>query len=67
MTYTHLKTAILPLDIKQTDPQANINEIERLVSLPVLKDTDVIVLPELFSTGFIAEPETILKYAEPTD
>ena len=67
MTYTHLKTAILPLYIKQTDPQANINEIERLVSLPVLKDTDVIVLPELFSTGFIAEPETILKYAEPTD
>ena len=67
MTYTHIKTAILPLYIKQTDPQANINEIERLVSLPVLKDTDVIVLPELFSTGFIAEPETILKYAEPTD
>lgn len=67
MSHSTLKIAIIPLDIKQADPQANICEIERLVSQPVLGGTDVIVLPELFSTGFISEPETIMKYAETTE
>ena len=62
-----LKITILPLDINQSDPDSNLRLIEQLVSQPAVKNSNIIVLPELFSTGFIAEKEEIIKYAHSID
>jgi len=54
-----IKIAVLPLDITWCDCKENLLSVEEL--LPKLcPDTDILVLPELFSTGFIQE-ETLLK------
>ncbi|MDE6351786.1 MAG: nitrilase family protein [Muribaculaceae bacterium] len=67
MDLDSLTITILPLDIKQTDSDANIRLIEQLVSQPVVENSNIIVLPELFSTGFIADKNEIVKYAQPID
>lgn len=61
-----IKVAMLPLDISQADPARNIGEIERMVGC-LDADTDLLVLPELFTTGFIREKEEASRLAESTD
>ena len=52
---TPLKTAVISLDIKWADVEINMRETHRLIE-SLDRDTDIVVLPELFSTGFIQGP-----------
>lgn len=55
--------AALPLDIVKANPAQNIANIKAY--LPLLPDsTDLIVLPELFSTGYLDDPAEAARYAE---
>lgn len=65
MNPINLKVASIPLDIVWCNPEANLRKVEETVeTLP--DDTDIIVLPELFSTGFISDPEVIVEFSETT-
>lgn len=58
-----MKIAVLPLDITYADKHANlISAAERLRFLQ--PDTDVVVLPETFTTGFVRNPEKLAEIAE---
>lgn len=54
-----MKTTLLQTDITWADPEANMkrNE-ERLAALP---ETDIVVLPEMFSTGFVTNPAGVAE------
>ena len=58
-----LKVTAIPLDIVWADKDENLYATSRILAT-VDKDTDVVVLPELFSTGFLSSPELLSKYAE---
>jgi predicted amidohydrolase len=58
-----LKVATLPLDIAWADPTENLYSVDRMLE-PIGHDFDIIVLPELFSTGFINSPEQLTNLAE---
>ncbi len=58
-----LNIAVLPLDTKLGNPIANLQSIETAIKT-LHADTDLLVLPELFSTGFISDPKIIRKIAE---
>lgn len=55
--------AVLPLDIVQADKNANLHNVETLMQ-SIDPATDVVVLPELFSTGFIADHDAMCKLSE---
>ena len=57
---------MLPLDIIQADPVANLIEIKKNIT-NLDSDTDLLALPELFSTGFIIDPNQAETLAEPVD
>ncbi|MCF0218782.1 MAG: hypothetical protein HUK14_03295 [Muribaculaceae bacterium] len=63
-----MKTSILPLDIVFADPQANLQQLDRAMArLP--EDTDILVLPELFTSSFVHVPDDIacvLSFEEAT-
>ena len=59
-----LKTAVLPLDIADGDKKANFAAVERLMSR-IDADTDLVILPELFSTGFINDRDKMFELSEP--
>lgn len=61
-----LKLAILPLDIVQADRDAN-HQAVASAAARVEADTDLLLLPELFTTGFIADAGEALRMAEPFD
>lgn len=58
-----LNIATLPLNIKFACPTENIAALEAAIS-NLRPETDLLVLPELFSTGFISEPKGIAQLAE---
>lgn len=64
MINSPLQIAILPLDIAQADRAANLKAVEEAVAA-LRPATDIVCLPELFSTGFIAEPAQLGREAEP--
>lgn len=55
--------AVIPLDIAQADKEANLRNVVTLMQ-SVDPATDVVVLPELFSTGFIADPQEMRDMSE---
>ena len=58
-----LRIATLPMPIAWGDRNANIAFVEQaLSSLP--EKTDIVVLPELFTTGYSDDPETMAELAE---
>lgn len=58
-----LRVAVLPMDIALEDKEANFNAVERaLDSLP--EGTDIVVLPELFTTGYVDSEESLRALAE---
>lgn len=58
-----LRIAALPLDIALGDRQANLAAVHNaLATLPTA--TDIVLLPELFSTGFIPDAEAARTVAE---
>lgn len=59
----NLSVAILSIDIALADKEANKAAVEALLK-QVDADTDLIVLPELFSTGYINNPEEASALAE---
>lgn len=62
----NLKISVVPLDITWTDIEENLFVTERYLE-KVERNTDIVVLPELFSTGFISSPELLYKFAEEAD
>ncbi len=60
---TELKIALLPIDTTWADVEENLYVTEQVLkTLPA--DTDVVVLPELFTTGFIADAAGVSRFAE---
>lgn len=58
-----LKIAALPLDIVWADVERNIDMVdEKLTALP--EGTDIVVLPEMFSTGFIQDEQLLASMAD---
>lgn len=61
-----LKIATIPINSIEGDKKANLLSVEqRLTKVP--KGIDVVVLPELFSTGYSGEKEIAKKLAEHND
>lgn len=50
-----MKTTLMQTDVVWADPEANRRKLEAMLS--GLPETDLVVLPEMFSTGFMPEPE----------
>lgn len=61
-----LKAAMLPLDIVRSNPAANLAAVEAAAA-SLLPDTDLLALPELFTTGFIIDSDCANALAEPLD
>ncbi|MDE6396876.1 MAG: nitrilase family protein [Muribaculaceae bacterium] len=60
---TELKIALLPIDTTWADVEENLYVAEQILkTLP--SDTDIVVVPELFSTGFIADAAGVSRFAE---
>lgn len=62
---TKLKIAAIPLKIAWADRDENLNIVENSLR-QLSRDTDIVVLPELFSSGFIQDPDVMTSIAEPT-
>lgn len=61
-----IRIAAVSLDIQYARPAENLaRALDAIAHLP--EDTDIIVLPELFTTAFIADKATLELYAEPND
>lgn len=54
-----MKTTLLQTDITWADPDANMKRNEERLAL--LPETDLVVLPEMFSTGFVTDPAGIAE------
>lgn len=54
-----MKATLMQMDLVWADPQANRNRIEEKFS--TLSPTDLVVLPEMFSTGFVTKPEGVAE------
>jgi omega-amidase len=59
-----MKITLVQSDIVWCDPEANQKKMEAL--LPKAGETDIIVMPEMWSTGFAVEPEGIAESADGT-
>lgn len=66
MPNTDLHIALIPHSIAECDTQSNLRIVEhRLNELP--EGTDLVVLPEMFNSGFIPDRPTLLRLAEPNN
>ena len=61
-----MKICAIPLDIAYADPEANIISTAHALS-QVESDTDVVVLPELFTTAFVPDPKRVAELGEGND
>lgn len=66
MINSPLTIAAVPLNIVWANRDANLQAVEQTLA-GMRKDTDVVVLPELFSTGFIVDPDVFQRLAETDD
>lgn len=68
MPENKLKLCLLPLEIFWGDKQRNLENFQELLT-KVHPETDIVVLPETFSTGFpsLEMQDKIASYAEPED
>lgn len=64
MINTPLTIAIVSLDITWAQPASNLDAVESALN-DLKAGTDVVVVPELFTTGFVAEPDVFHRLAEP--
>ncbi len=66
MPTRNLKVALIPLDVVIGDKKQNLKHlIGRLENIAC--DTDLIVLPEAFSTGYVADKAFLMEMAEDND
>ena len=49
---TKLRSSLVQCDLRWEDPKANHAHLEELLGELDSRDTDLIVLPEMFATGF---------------
>lgn len=61
-----LHIAVLPLNIVPAGRAANLRAVEEALG-SLRRDTDIVCLPELFTTGFISDPELCAREAETDD
>lgn len=61
-----LNVAILPLNIKPGDRDENLYILSQQIN-NIDRDVDVIVLPELFNTGFVSDPVIMRNLADSAD
>ncbi len=61
-----LKIAIAPIDIKFKDIPGNLAQVKDILE-SLEPDVDLLVLPELFSTGYVADAGIMAPLAEPAD
>lgn len=61
-----MKICVIPLDIRSASPEENLLTAAHALN-EVEKDTDVVVLPELFTTAFIPDLKTVAALAENND
>ncbi len=61
-----MKICSIPYDIVYASPEDNFVGVAHALS-QVEKDTDVVVLPELFTTAFIPDEKNVQALAEPDD
>ena len=66
MPENNLKIAIIPHDIIENDAAANLAAVEKRLSA-VDSDTDLVVLPEMFNTGYANSRHQLLHNAETDD
>lgn len=59
----NLKVVAIPLNIAWADVDENVFATRNILDR-IDKDTDIVVLPELFSTGFISTADLLFKFAE---
>lgn len=59
-----LKVAVISHDIAWGDKEENLICVAELLNR-VDKDTDLVILPELFSTGYVQDETTVSELAEP--
>lgn len=57
-----LRTLILQTDIRWADPAENVRRADEMISR--YSEADLIVLPEMFSTGFCTDPKGVAEPAE---
>ena len=62
-TYDIFRVASAPLDIVWADRDANLAAVDAIVD-KVEDGTDLLVLPELFSTGYVNDPQLLADIAE---
>ena len=62
-TSSQLNIAVISLNISWCDPDENRYSLSKALDL-LSKDTDVAVVPELFTTGFLSDQVSIDKYSE---
>ena len=55
----NIKTLILQTDIRWADPPANVRQVDEMID--GCGGADLIVLPEMFSTGFCTDPEGVAE------
>lgn len=65
-TPSNLRVAIVALDIKQNDVETNLAAAKSAIG-SLRPGTDLVVLPEMFSTGFTTDKSVIASLAEPDD
>lgn len=61
-----IKVAAVPLDIRWADIDTNLRRCGEILA-GIDPDTDVVVLPELFTTAFISDPDVLPEAAEELD
>lgn len=61
-----LNVAVMPLNINSGDRDENLYIFSQQLA-NISRDTDIVVLPELFSTGFIADPVLMRNLADSSD
>lgn len=66
MPENNLKIAIIPHDIIENDAAANLAAVEKRLST-VDSDTDLVVLPEMFNTGYANSRHQLRQNAETDD
>ncbi len=65
MNSSDLTVTVLPFEIAWSDRDYNLRKVEEMLG-KIPDGTDIFVLPELFSTGFISDHETVAEMAETT-
>ena len=58
-----MKVILLQTDIRWADPAANVACMDTLINAHA-QDTDLFILPEMFSTGFCTSPEGIAESSD---